>query len=93
MSVGVLGVAAGVAALTCAGLSAASWRALVRTGNGMLMWFTLGFAVMGLKSAVKSYRAFLDVPDSFGVEIAFSIVDVLAVGFIAWPVIAGRTKP
>lgn len=92
MSLGVVGLTAGIAALTCAGLSVASWRALVRTGNGMILWFTLGFGVMGVKNAMKSYRAFLDIPDSFFVEIVFSLADLVAVGLIAWPVIAGRFR-
>lgn len=92
MSVGVVGVAAGCAALTCAGLAAASWRALVRTGNGMILWLVLGFALLGLKNAVKSYRAFVDLPDSFGIEIAFSLVDLVAVVLMAWPFIAGRRR-
>lgn len=92
MSVGVVGVAAGAAALTCAALSAASWRALVRTGNGVLLWFTIGFALMGVKSATKSYRAFMDIPDSFVVEVVFSLADLVAVVLLAWPVVAGRMR-
>lgn len=92
MSVGVVGVAAGCAALTCAGLSAASWRALVRTGNRMILWLVLGFALLGLKNAVKSYRAVADLPDSFFVEIAFSLADLAAVALMAWPVLVGRRK-
>lgn len=92
MSVGVVSLAAGGAALTCAALSVASWRALLRTGNGMIAWLVVGFAILGVKNAVKSYRAFVDIPDSLLVESLFSLADLAAVILVAYPVVAGRWR-
>lgn len=90
MSVGTVALAAGAAALTSALVAAASWRALVRTGNQTLGWFVLAFLLLAAKSAVKSGRAFADMPDSLLAESLFSLADLAAVALVAWPIVLRR---
>lgn len=90
MAAGVIAVAAGVTALTCGALSAASWRAMINSGNASLSWFTAGFAVLGVKNAAKSIMGFAAAPGSEAIEGIFSLADLLAVALIAWPLVAAR---
>lgn len=92
MTLGVVPVAAALAALTCGALAAASWRALVRTGNRSLALFVAAFAILGVKNLVKSWVAFADLPDGALVEGAFSLADLLAVVLVAWPIVGGGLR-
>lgn len=90
MSIGVVGIAAALAALTCGALSAASWRALVRTGNRSLGFFVAAFALLAAKNLVKSYVSLAELPHGPMLEGAFSIADLLTVVLVAWPLVGGR---
>lgn len=90
MSFTAVAITAGLVALTCIAVSIASRRALVRTGNGAIAYFVWAFALLGIKNAVKSYRAWSGLTDTYAIESAFSIVDLVAVALIAWPIITRR---
>jgi UDP-N-acetylmuramyl pentapeptide phosphotransferase/UDP-N-acetylglucosamine-1-phosphate transferase len=79
-------VTAVVSAL-CAVVAVAAWRAMLRTGNRAIGFVVAAFVVLSLKNLSKA----LDLADgSDGVELAFSLADLLAVGLIAFPLLRGR---
>jgi hypothetical protein len=86
--------AAGVVTFAVAGIAlivaAASWRALLRTGNRSILYVAAGFAVFALKSTVKGVGLVAGAGDTYPLELAFSLLDLLAVALIAWPLWAGR---
>ncbi|MEA3137568.1 MAG: hypothetical protein QOC71_1849 [Thermoplasmata archaeon] len=81
---------AGVVALLCGAIAVASWRAVVRTGNRRIQLVVAAFAILAAKNLVKSLRLAAHQPDSPALELVFSLVDLLAVALIAWPLFVAR---
>jgi hypothetical protein len=80
-------ISAGIVAVLCGAIAAASWRALVRTGNPRIRLVILAFSLLAAKNLVKSVRLASGAPESGGLELAFSLVDLAAVALIAWPLL------
>ena len=79
-------VGSGVVAALSLGVSAASYRAMLRTGNSLLGFLVAAFLLLGVKSALKV--AFLlrgAVPAAW--EATFTLADVAAFSLIAWPLL------
>lgn len=83
-------LSAGVVALLCGAIAVASWRAVVRTGNRRIQLVVAAFAILAAKNLVKALLLSSGRPDSPELELAFSLVDLLAVALIAWPLLAPR---
>jgi hypothetical protein len=83
-------LSAGVVALLCGAIAIASWRAVLRTGNKRIQLVVAAFAILAAKNLVKSLRLAAGQPDSPALELVFSLVDLLAVALIAWPLFMPR---
>lgn len=88
-------VNAGLVALVCAVIAAASWRVLLRTGNRAIAYVIAAFALLSLKSLAKALTL-ASIGDETGWhELAFSLTDLVAVLLIAAPLLLrrGRSLP
>ncbi len=83
-------LSAGVVALLCSAIAIASWRAVVRTGNRRIQLVVAAFAILAAKNLVKALLLSSGRPESPELELTFSLVDLLAVALIAWPLLAPR---
>ncbi|HUR69971.1 MAG TPA: DUF5985 family protein [Candidatus Thermoplasmatota archaeon] len=81
---------AGVVAILCAVVAVAAWRAMVRTGNRGITLVSLAFALLALKGGLKAWNLAFRGPESPTIELVFSLVDLTAVGLIAWPILRSR---
>lgn len=85
-------VNAGLVSLICAVIAAASWRVLQRTGNRAIGYVIAAFILLSLKSLAKALTL-ASIGDETGWhEFAFSLVDLVAVGLIAAPLLLRRGK-
>lgn len=83
---------AGLVALVCAVIAAASWKAMLRTGNKAIGYVVAAFVLLSLKGLAKALTL-ASVGDETGWhELAFSLVDLLAVVLIAWPLLLRRGR-
>lgn len=89
-SLQVAALSAGIVAVLCGAIALASWRALLRTGNGRIRLVVLAFTLLAAKNLLKSVRLASGAPESGGLELAFSLVDLAAVALIAWPLLMRR---
>jgi len=80
---------AGVAVLALI-IAAGSWRSLLRTGNRNLGFVVFGFSVFAIKASWKAIMLARGGPEGGLLELVFSLFDVVAMGSIAWPLIARR---
>ena len=83
----------GVVAVLCGAVAVAAWRAVVRTGNPRIRLVVAAFSLLAAKNLVKSVRLASGARESAGLELAFSLVDLAAVGLIAWPLLLRRRAP
>lgn len=83
---------AGLVALLCAIISAASWRAMQRTGNRAIAYVVAAFVLLSLKNLVKALTLAAIGDESSWHEFAFSLTDLVAVALIAWPLLLRRGK-
>lgn len=81
---------AGVVAVLCGAIAVASWRAVVRTGNARIQFVVAAFAVLAAKNLAKCIVLARGTDESAGLELTFSLVDLLAVALIAWPLLLPR---
>lgn len=83
---------AGLVALLCAIIAAASWRAMQRTGNRAIGYVVVAFVLLSLKNLVKALTLAALGEESGWHELAFSLTDLAAVALIAWPLLLRRGK-
>lgn len=83
---------AGLVALLCAIIAAASWRAMQRTGNRAIGYVVAAFALLSLKNLVKALTLAAVGDETGWHELAFSLADLVAVALIAWPLLLRRGK-
>ncbi len=83
-------VISAIVAAMCGLLAYASWRALVRTGNGSIGYVVAAFALMGAKSLAKALSLGLLGAEGPELELLFTLVDVTVVGLFAWPILRPR---
>lgn len=85
-------VNAGLVALVCAIIAAASWRVLQRTGNRAIAPVIAAFVLLSLKGLAKALTL-ASIGDETGWhELAFSLVDLVAVLLIATPLLMRRGR-
>lgn len=75
-----------VVGLVSASVALASWYAVKQTGNPRIRYVAAGFGLFALKSEVKAWHLSLG-PESTEWEIALSLLDLLSVLLIAWPLL------
>ncbi len=80
---------AGLVALLCAVIAAASWRALLRTANRRIALVVAAFAILALKNLVKCILL-VQRGENPAFELVFSLTDLTAVGLIAAPILSRR---
>lgn len=85
-------VNAGLVALLCAIIAGASWRAMQRTGNRAITYVVAAFALLSLKNLVKALTLSASGAETGWHELAFSLVDLVAVALIATPLLLRRGK-
>lgn len=83
---------AGLVALLCAIIAAASWRAMQRTGNRAIGYVVAAFVLLSLKNLVKGLTLAAAGDETGWHELAFSLTDLVAVALIAWPLLLRRGK-
>jgi hypothetical protein len=83
-------VNAGLVAVVCGIIAGAAWRAMLRTGNRAIGYVIVAFIVLSLKNLVKSLRLAAGSQESSALEFAFSLLDLVAVALIAWPLLFHR---
>ena len=83
---------AGLVALLCAVISAASWRAMQRTGNRAIGYVVAAFILLSLKNLVKALTLAAVGGETGWHELGFSLTDLVAVALIAWPLLLRRGK-
>jgi hypothetical protein len=83
-------VNAGLVALLCAIIAAASWRAMQRTGNRAIGYVIAAFVLLALKNLVKALTLASFGDETAWHEFAFSLTDLVAVGLIATPLLLRR---
>ena len=83
---------AGVVAVLCGAIAVASWRAVVRTGNPRIQFVVAAFAVLAVKNLAKCIILASGRDESAGLELVFSLTDLLAVALIAWPLLLPRAS-
>jgi hypothetical protein len=81
----------GVVSLVAFVISGASWRAMVKTGNRNISYVAAGFLVVALKNAVKAWHLTYEA-ETLGWEVAFSLLDLLAVLLIVFPLVPLRRR-
>lgn len=81
----------GLVAVLCGLIAAATWRAVLRTGNRRIGYVTAAFALLTLKNLVKAVLLSSSGGESAAMEIAFSLTDLVAVALIAWPLVLRRS--
>lgn len=81
---------AGLVAILCALIAAASWRVLLRTGNRAIGWVVAAFVLLSLKNLAKALTLASIGPETSWHEFIFSLVDLVAVGLIAVPLLLRR---
>lgn len=81
---------AGLVALLCAIIAAASWRVLQRTGNRAIGYVVAAFALLSLKNLAKALTLASVGDESGWHELAFSLTDLVAVALIAAPLLLRR---
>jgi hypothetical protein len=77
----------GVVSLLVAG---ASWRALVRTGNRTMGFVLAAFVLVAVKNLAKAAFLLGGSMETEAIETLFSLMDLAAVGLIAWPIVGAR---
>lgn len=85
-------VNAGLVALLCAIIAAASWRAMQRTGNRAIGYVVAAFVLLSLKNLVKALTLASLGSETGWHELAFSLADLVAVALIATPLLLRRGK-
>lgn len=83
---------AGLVALLCAVIAAASWRAMLRTGNPAIGYVIAAFVLLSVKNLVKALTLAAVGDETGWHEFAFSLADLVAVALIAWPLLLRRGK-
>jgi len=78
---------AAVVGTLCFLLAAASWRAMLKTGNRAIYYVMAAFAILGLKAYAKSYNLATVGQESPALELVFSLMDLSAVALFAWPIL------
>jgi hypothetical protein len=73
-------------------IAAAGWRSLLRTGNRRFGFVILAFALLALKNLAKALTL-AGGQDNADLEFAFSLVDLVVVGLIAWPIFLRQGAP
>lgn len=81
---------AGLVAVLCAIIAAASWRVLQRTGNRAIGYVVAAFALLSLKNLAKALTLASVGDESGWHELAFSLTDLVAVALIAAPLLLRR---
>ena len=85
-------VNAGLVALVCAVIAAASYRVLQRTGNRAIGYVIAAFALLSVKNLAKSLTLASIGDETEWHELVFSLVDLAAVLLIAAPLLLRRGK-
>lgn len=85
-------VNAGLVALVCAIIAAASWRVLQRTGNRAIGYVVAAFALLSAKGLAKALTLASVGGETGWHELAFSLADLVAVLLIAAPLLLRRGK-
>lgn len=70
-------------------VAAGAWRALLRTGNGAIGYVVAAFLVLAGKNVAKALL-WEGTGEAPAVEVAFSLLDLLVVGLIAYPLLLRR---
>jgi len=83
-------VNAGLVAVLCGMIAGAAWRAMLRTGNKSIGYVIAAFVLLSLKNLVKALTLTAVGDESATQEFAFSLMDLIAVGLIAWPLLRIR---
>jgi hypothetical protein len=83
----------GLVAVLCGAVAIAAWRAVVRTGNPRIRLVVVAFALLAAKNLFKAVRLAGGASESAGLELLFSLIDLGAVGLIAWPLLMRRRTP
>jgi hypothetical protein len=86
----VAGIVAGVSAALCVTIAIASRRVMIRIGNPQLRLVTLAFLLLAAKNIAKCINLAAGDGESGAVELVFSLIDVTAVGLIAYPLLSRR---
>ncbi len=86
----VAAVNVGLVAIVCGLIAAATWRAMVRTGNRHIGFVTAAFVLLALKNLAKAVLLSSAGGETSAVEIVFSVTDLVAVALIAWPLLLRR---
>lgn len=89
MALDAAALTASLVALVCAVVAAASWRALVRTGNRRIGFVVAAFALLAAKNLAKALLAAASLEDG-AAELLFSLADLVAVALIAAPILSRR---
>ena len=87
LDLGVPAIIAAVVATICGLLAAAAWRAVLRTGNPAIGWVVAAFCVLSLKNYAKAFTLASGESEGSTVELTFTLLDLLAVAFLAWPIL------
>ena len=85
-------VNAGLVALVCAIIAAASYRVLQRTGNRGIGFVVAAFALLSLKNLAKALTLAAVGSETGWHELAFSLADLVAVALIATPLLRRRGR-
>ena len=86
----VAAVNAGLVAILSGVVAVAAWRALLHTGNRNIGFVVAAFAVLALRNLAKALALSSGRPESADGEFVFSLLDLLVVGLIAWPIFLRR---
>lgn len=85
-------VNAGLVALVCAIIAAASWRVLQRTGNRGIAPVVAAFVLLSLKGLAKALTLAAVGDETGWHELVFSLTDLVAVLLIASPLLMRRGR-
>lgn len=80
----------GLVAVVCGAVAVAAWRAMVRTGNRSIGYVVGAFALFTAKNLLKAVVLASQGDEGTALELAFSLVDLVAVGLIATPLVFHR---
>jgi hypothetical protein len=76
----------GAVAVLCGIVAVGCWRAMLRTGNPRIQFVALAFALLAAKNVAKTVTAAASLEND-ALELAFSLVDLAAVGLVAYPIL------
>lgn len=72
--------------LVSASVAVAAWHAVKQTGNPRIRYIAAGFALFAIKSEIKAWHLSTG-PESTSWEIALSLLDLVSLLLIAWPLL------